>query len=335
MASLGGYLQRLSGKFSALTAALLLATGLASFAISQASLDRLVEVAERGDQDAEREAQDLKATISRQIDELQSLSLAVARAENDAARLADEQEIARRRAYLQGHIEGALKIIASQLESILGPMSADDREMYFVAADVYLQVLSDAREVNFWPIVDEDSLAEVADFEGFDDARRAMLGDALAAGATPSQAHLALDSKESAFRVIALLGPVATPYGMLEVVLEDGITPLEQEVDTLAASFEKSLAERTAELEQESQRERRELAEQQAAAAQRALARRSELKEVGENAAVVLTTVLAISTVLSAAVIGLLVVVVISRPIGRFLPVMVKLGEGDTGQEIP
>jgi len=66
-------------------------------------------------------------------------------------------------------------------------MPEDDREFFEANSDVYLEVLTDAKEINYFPAVDLESLDEVAADNELDPARKTDF--AKASRARPAPKH--------------------------------------------------------------------------------------------------------------------------------------------------
>lgn len=325
---------RLRTKFFAATIALFSVAGIVILVIGVRSMDRLSAIIEDTESQLTQQQEVLEAARTEGLRAVQDAEKSRIAAEN-ALELARKQgEISEREARLRGFYQGGLQIVASQLESILGPLSPDDREFFIFDGSVFKAVMEGAKAVNYIPAYDDDSLATAIENGEFTAAGIQALKKVVQDNIDVSQPFLGFDPDNGEIRFVAAIGPENGRYGLLEVVLEDRLTPLKNEAEQLKAAAEKELAEKSAEQEAIFAQRKEDLS-QARKAADAARAERVALTSSEEQTA---RTLMIAATVLSslfgAVAISVLVVRLITRPLGRNVAIMSQLAENDKTVEV-
>ena len=238
----------LRGGFAA-TVALFAVAGIITIVMATRSLDRLSTIISEtgtGLRTAEKAQHAAQIAILKADQAAEQSEIKI----NNARELnAKQKEIGEREAALRGFYRGALRIIASQLESILSPMAPDDRDFFVLNDEVYLTVMKGAKSVKFFPATDPENLKEVAENEGLSPVRTDQLASAIQENADAEAPYMAFDSADDAIRIIANIGPTEDRFGVLEVTLEDQLTPMKKEAGNLALDFMMRLGAQTKEQE--------------------------------------------------------------------------------------
>jgi methyl-accepting chemotaxis protein len=326
--------KKLSTKFFGATVLLFAIAGTVTVVMSTRSLDRLSAIIGEGDGLLSREETSLKAA---QIDLLKSeqarqlADIAAAAARELGVR---QQTIAVQEENLRGFYQGALRIIASQLESILSPMDPGDREFFVLNGSVYLAVMPGAKSVKFFAAHDAASLAAVVEQEGLTPNRANVLASVIAENTGTEAPHLAIDPTEGVIRIAAAIGPTKERFGLLEVVLEDRLTPMKTEARDLAASFAARTETKTAEQEKAFKAREAELTAAAADAERLRAERAARTAEEEASARRLLITAVVLSSLFGAVAISVLVVGLITRPLGRNVAIMSRLAGNDTDVEV-
>ncbi len=324
------FANRLNVKFTAITVILLSLSGVASFLVSKVSLDSVSSLASSSSQDMAKESQSLQSALLKQLDANRQSELARLKTDNQLEMLKKSSKIQHEVAKTLGELNGAMRIIGSQLDAILGALTPEDREMYMLADSVYLSVLHGVRSMDFRYITNAETLEEYIDSEDLDENHIKALSQTLKSGATTAKPHLTMIPEEGLIRITALIGPETGYYGLLDVVLMDMISPLKKELRILKSKFAKTLADKvkstTAMLDAEKIK------------AEEAQKRRQEAeKQAVEAAARTQRNLIVISilvTILSATIIAVLMRFLITSPLGRYIQIMSRLSDGDTDVEI-
>ena len=240
---------KLRTKFFAATVALFAVAGIITIVMATRSLDRLSTIISEtgtGLRTAEKAQHAAQIAILKADQAAEQSEIKI----NNARELnAKQKEIGEREAALRGFYRGALRIIASQLESILSPMAPDDRDFFVLNDEVYLTVMKGAKSVKFFPATDPENLKEVAENEGLSPVRTDQLASAIQENADAEAPYMAFDSADNAIRIIANIGPTEDRFGVLEVTLEDQLTPMKKEAGNLALDFMMRLGAQTKEQE--------------------------------------------------------------------------------------
>lgn len=328
------FLNRLSTKFSALVFALLVISWGITLVLGDRNLNKVANIGERGAVILQKEVATLQVGAAESLVASQKLEIAVVESQNQYEKSKHQTEIVSKRSFLNGKIAGALLIIGSQLESILSPMAQDEREMFAVNAEVYEEVLEGVQEINFWPVFDAETLAEIAADEEFDEARTATLSKVIETKATGFAPVVDIDPKAKVIRVAAFLGPESERFGVLEVYLEDIITPLDNALLALDQKFSAAIKQRSEELAKQTDQRRRELAEAGRVSAEGAAQRHQESEDVGVQSRISLAVAAILGTLISSVIIGALMINLISRPMRRYIDNMSEIASDDLSSEI-
>ncbi|MEQ9576175.1 MAG: methyl-accepting chemotaxis protein, partial [Rhodospirillales bacterium] len=326
--------KNLSTKFFGATVLLFAIAGAVTVVMSTRSLDRLSVIIGEVDTLLGRESAALQSSHAERLKAEQARDRAVITAENARELAARQQQIAVREAELQGYYQGALRIVASQLESILSPMSKSDREFFILDGSVFLAVLEGANSIGFYPISNLEGLADLADTEGFAPARvktfEKVIGDNLGVEAP----FLAIDREAGLIRIAALVGPTAERFGLIEVILQDRLTPMKTEARELAASYAARLSEQSAKQDQQFQARLAELAAERKADEEDRARQEARTADEERSARRLLITAVVLSSLFGAVAISVLVVRLITRPLGRNVAIMSRLAGNDTDVEV-
>ncbi len=245
-----------------------------------------------------------------------------------------QQDIQRQENHLRGKLVGALKIIGSQLESVIGPMNADDRDFFEVNAEVYMELLEGSKEFNYFAIVDAATLKEIAEENEFDAARKDAVGQVIANNAGTDNAVMAFNESNGTIRMVAAIGPTVERYGVIEIIIEDKITPLTKAVEKLKKSFAVQLAGKKVELDKTFARKKLELDNHQATVHENRSLRSEKADTESSSAKTTLLAVVILSSIFAAVAVSILVVTFITRPIGASIAIMTRLAAHDTDVEI-
>ncbi len=211
----------------------------------QRGIDSVVNLSEQTEQLASEENSRLQTTISENLNVQRASEIAILKTSNQLEGLRKRQEIEVQKSYVEGKFSGIMRLIGSQLSSILAPMPSDEREMFVVDSEVYLRILDDARAVNFYAVFDQESLDVVADDEELDDARKESLAKILKANIRTDNPQIEIVAAEKVIRMAAILGTDKEIYGILEISLEDSISKLNQAASKLDAAFAADLENKT------------------------------------------------------------------------------------------
>ncbi|WP_420405592.1 methyl-accepting chemotaxis protein [Nisaea sp.] len=327
--------ERLSNKFFVCAIVLFALAGVTLFLVTGRTLDRVQDLYVAVIKDTGTIIDDRTARIERGLQESNSLTIEATELRNAMELGKRRAEIDETKAYLKGRYEGALRIISSQLESILSPMDSGDREMFIVNADIYLQVLEGAQEVRYLPIWDADSLEEVADFEELGPERTAILAATLEQQKTAADPLLSVDTDSALLHFTALLGPVSDPFGILDIAVEDVLTPLTAQADALAGQFAETLEQEKAALAENFEAARMQQAEADRSEADSRAAALGDASDVVATARLFQAVLVAVISLIGAVVTYALVVSLVTRPLGRVVAVMQRLVAGETSVEVP
>jgi len=325
---------RLSTKFVLITVALLTLSGGIGFFVGKTNLDSLIDLNQKAEAAAAGEIAVLQKQLVTSLTAEETLDIRLAEAVNAGALTQKNQDIEARKAFLRGKSEGALLVISSQLESILSPMPEDDREFFEANSDVYLEVLTDAKEINYFPAVDLESLDEVAADNELDPARKTDFARAIENKSRADKPLVNILAADGIIRFVATIGPLDSPFGIMEMVLDDSVTPLNKEAADLGSAFAADLDERKTELATQFAGRKTALEASIGTATAARSARTEETATVGTRAQTSHGLVVVLSTVISAVVIGFVVVVIITRPLSASIATMNRLSAGDTDADV-
>ncbi|MEP5717872.1 MAG: HAMP domain-containing methyl-accepting chemotaxis protein [Alphaproteobacteria bacterium] len=326
--------KKLSTKFFGATVLLFAIAGIVIVVMSTRSLDRLSAIIGEVDTLLSRESAALQSAHAERLKAEQARDRAVITAENAKELAARQQQIAVREAELQGYYQGALRIVASQLESILSPMSKSDREFFILDGSVFLAVLEGANSIGFYPISDLDGLADLADTEGFAPARVKTFEKVISDNLGVETPFLAIDREAGLIRIAALIGPTAERFGLIEVILQDRLTPMKTEARELATSYAAKLSEQSAEQDRQFQARLAELDAQRKAGEEERARQEARTADEERSARRLLITAVVLSSLFGAVAISVLVVKLITRPLGRNVAIMSRLAGNDTDVEV-
>ena len=326
--------KKLSTKFFGATVLLFAVAGVVTVIMSTRSLDRLSAIIGEVDALLSRESAALQSAHTDRLKAEQARDRAVITAENAKELATRQQQIAVREAELQGYYQGALRIVASQLESILSPMSKPDREFFILDGSVFLAVLEGANSIGFYAIQDMDGLADLADTEGFAPARTKTFEKVISENLGVETPHLAIDREAGLIRIAALIGPTADRFGMIEVILQDRLTPMKVEARELAQSYAAKLAEQSAKQDQQFQARLAELAAQRANRDEMRAKQEARTADEERSARRLLIMAVVLSSLFGAVAISVLVVRLITRPLERNVAIMTRLAGNDTDVEV-
>ncbi|HHK74391.1 MAG TPA: hypothetical protein ENJ57_04405, partial [Rhizobiales bacterium] len=318
------FTNRLNVKFTAIAVLLLSLSGIASYLVSKVSLDSVASLASSSSKDMARQSQSLQSALLMQMNANRRSELTRLKTGNELEMLKKSSKIQQQVAKTLGNLNGAMLIIGSQLDAVLGALTPEDREMYMLSDDVYLSVLHGVRSMDFRYIIDDESLSEYIDSEDLDENHVKALAATLKEKATTAKPHLTMIPEEGLIRVTALIGPETGYYGMLDVVLMDMISPLKRELRKLKTKFAMALASKVKSTTAMLDAQRARIEEQQK--------RRQEAeKRAAEAAAKTQQNLILISiliTVFSAAIIAILMRVLITSPLSRYIQIMSRLSDG-------
>ena len=326
--------KKLSTKFFGATVLLFAIAGSVTVVMSTRSLDRLSAIIGEADTLLSREGAALQSAHAERLKAEQARDRAVITAENARELAQRQQQIAVREAELQGYYQGALRIVASQLESILSPMSKSDREFFILDGSVFLAVLEGANSIGFYPISDLDGLTDLADTEGFAPARTRTFEKVISDNLGVETPFLAIDREAGLIRIAALIGPTAERFGLIEVILQDRLTPMKTEARDLAASYAAKLSEQSAEQDRQFQARLAELDAQRKAGEEERARQEARTADEERSARRLLITAVVLSSLFGAVAISVLVVRLITRPLGRNVAIMSRLAGNDTDVEV-
>ncbi len=328
------FINRLNVKFTIIAVILLSISGAASYFMSKNSLDSIVSLADTSSQDMARQSASLQKSL---IEELQKNR----KAELARLKLSNELELSKKRSRIKqdlarqmGELKGAMLIIGSQIDAILGALSQDDREMYMLADSVYMSVLKGVRSIDFRYITDAGTLASYLEEEDLDENHIKSLGDTLKSKATIANMHVTRIPAEGLIRVTALIGPETGYYGMLDVVLKDTLTPLSKELGGIEKQFAATLAAKTKSISAMLDEQAAKLKTQAAAAQTRRENNEAAAAKAAASSRFNLVLVALLATIISAAVIGFLMRFLIIAPLNHYIGIMSRLSRGDTDMTI-
>jgi methyl-accepting chemotaxis protein len=327
-------LNSLSTRFFLIAVTLFACAGTITLFLGQRSIDSVVELSVQSAQQAADETTRLQVTISEGLEIQRDQEIKVIKSVNALEGLKKRQEIDAQKAFIKGKFGGVMRIISSQLSSILAPMPGDEREMFVVDSQVYERILEDAQSVNYYAIIDEETLDMVAGDEEFDEVRKTGIKRVLTEDARPENPQIDFLADEKAIRVTAVLGTDKEVYGILEISLDDSITPLNEAAKKLDADFAKQLAASTGELNQRFQKGKQELSRQSEAANQSRTEQAAITQARISDARNKQTIVAVVSTVVGALAVSLLVIFMITRPISRNISTMSRLADDDLDVDV-
>ncbi|PLX45638.1 MAG: hypothetical protein C0605_00640 [Hyphomicrobiales bacterium] len=326
---------RLGVKFSLFTILLLGISGAGSFFLSNYSLNSVVHLSATSSQELNAEVDMLNEAALLQLKKQRGLEVKTVRLQGELNQLKKELDISRKLENLRGRLNSALLIIGSQLESVLQGMSPDDREMYLLDASTYQSLLKGVRSIDYRPIIDEASLeSHVGDAELGPDHARALKAT-LAKGATAANPNFRVLSKQKKIRVSAMVGPKSGYYGILDVVLDDTLSPLENELKKLQTSSMVNIFKQTKSMNDRMNAVKAAMARNIEATKQKSAQRDQEALEATGNSRSLLIAVAVLTTLFSAMIIALLMRTLISCPLTRAVKVMNRLASGDLSVEVP
>ena len=291
---------RLSTKFVLITVALLTLSGGIGFFVGKTNLDSLTDLNQKAEAAAAGEIAVLEKQLVTSLTAEETLDIRLAEAVNAGALNQKSQDIETRKAFLHGKTEGALLIISSRLESILSPMPEEDREFFEANSDVYLEVLTDAKEINYFPAVDLESLEEVAADNELDPASMADFAKAIGDKARAETPVVEILADAGIIRFVSTIGPLENPFGVMEMVLDDSVTPLNAAAGKLEKTFAAELDARKKDLAGAFQERKMSLEKQKQAASQARAERIEEADTVGAGTQISLGFIVLVSTVSSA-----------------------------------
>ena len=325
---------KLRTKFFAATVMLFAVAGLVTVMVSMRGLNSLDALIRESDGLLRQETAALQERLTESLKAEQETKRAAIAAGNAAELAASQRKIAVEEARLQGYYEGALRIIGSQLESILAPMSQGDREFFVLDAKAYLEVMTGAKSAKFYAATDEASLAAVVQNENLPAPQADLLKDVIAANNGTDKPRLAFDEGEGAIRIVAAIGPTQERFGLLEVVLEDRLTPLKKAAADLDRSFAAKLETSTQAQEKEFAERQKELKAQVEKTRESADQRAARADETEASAQRLLFGAVLLSSLFGAVAVSVLVVLLITRPLGRNVAIMTRLAGRDTDVQI-
>ncbi|PLX39211.1 MAG: hypothetical protein C0606_01335 [Hyphomicrobiales bacterium] len=309
--------------------------GVVSYYISNQSLLSVADVNRSALEQMTGDVDGLQTSLQQALTNEKRASLLSVKEGNKARLLEQEAALREKVARLNGELSGALTVIGSQVGSILGTMTSDDREMYQLTASIYTELLSGVRDIAYWAVVDEATLEDVASMEDFDEARIAAMRAALAAKARADNPHITPVEGEGTLRVITQLGPIETPYGILETIVDDNFTPLRTEMasmaDDMAKRLENSKAMEEAILARKAKAHRQQF--------EKITAARTESMEEVSSIVDMVSTKLAVFSIVVCIVgvagIYLLIMYLVGTPMRRLVGIMSRLSQNDTAVTIP
>ena len=327
-------IKKMSTKFFLATVILFAVAGSVQVNLSTRSFDALINLNQEGERISSGEIETMQGALAIQLSKERQQELAILKASNGLELALKQQDIQRQENHLRGKLEGALRIIGSQLESVIGTMSADDRGFFEVNAEVYMELLEGAKEFNYFAIVDEATLKEVAEEQEFDAARKDAVGQVITKNAGTDNAVMAFNESNGTIRMIAAIGPAVERYGVIEIIIEDMITPLTKAVEQLKASFAAQLADKAVELDKAFAGKKQELEKHQATVRENRGRRSEKADTESSSAKSTLLTVVILSSIFAAVAVSILVVALITRPLGTSIAIMTRLAAKDTDVEI-
>ena len=316
------------------TAFLFVIFGALNFFLTANSIETIVKVGQNAESSAQTNMSHLQGLISSNMDQIKKAEIATLRAQYDVDHALKKSEIEGAKARINGRFESALLIISSQTESILSPMDADDREMFILASNVYIDLLEGTRDMSFFPIFDEESLLDVADFEEFDEGRIAIIRKALSLNSGANNPYISVMADDGVIRIVAGIGPENGRYGVLEVITKDVITPLDKQLEELETSSKQQLSIKVAELDKLILEKQNDLSNRQTEISMARDLRIKNANSIVSSAKNKQTISIVISTIAGAALIYFLVVFSIAKHITRSIDVMKRLAEDDLDVEI-
>jgi methyl-accepting chemotaxis protein len=322
-------LRSLSVRFFVMAVTLFAIAGAVMLFFGQRGIDSLGKQSMQSEQLAAEESSQLQATIADNLDARRLTEIKILETTNQLEGLRKRQEIDVQKSNIEGKFSGIITLIGSQLSSILAPMPSDEREMFVVDSEVYLRILEDAQAVNFYAIFDQDSLEVVADDEEFDEARTESMAEILKQQIRTDNPQIKIVPEEKAIRMAAILGTDKEIYGILEISLNDSISPLDAAASKLDADFAALLKQKTVELTAKFESEKATLAsKKEATTAMRATQAEQAAANIS-SARNSQTAVVVISSIIGAMVISLCVIFMITRPMSRGISVMTRLTKND------
>ena len=329
-----GFLNKQSGKFFLAAVVLFAISGASIFFLASQTLERVSSLYAEMIAEMEVGISERSSMILEDGEKLNSSEVEKSELSNALELQKRGAEIEQRKSYLRGRYQGALLIISSQLESVLAPMDSGDREMFLINDGVYLSVLKEAKAVKYWGIWDEDTLDEVADFEEMEDAHKAALGRLLTSKSNASNAQFEFDPAENIIRILAMLGPTDEPFGMIEVVVDDELTPLTDQANAVATEMQAALDKQKAELAAAYASSSKATRDREAAAKDERDIARADAADLVTQAQIIQGTLAAIVTVIGAVVTFAMVVFLVTRPLGRVIAIMGRIVAGDTSMSV-
>ena len=328
-------LNRLSNKFFAATIVLFAIAGSASFIVGSNALDRMSELFSTTERNLAGDIETLNASLAEELRNVAEWQLRSLQFENARDLEAQSSELLRREANLRGRLTSTMLIVSSQLESILAPMTIDDREFFVLDATPYLSVIEGSREFGFYAVTSDESLDLIADEMDFDDERKGVFGEAVANNTGAGEPLIHVDSEAGEIRIVALIGPEVERFGAIEVIVDDQLTPLRTEMQALEQTFGEALAARSAELEAAVAAKLAGLDAARTQGRENRDANRAVLDSEAAGARENLLTVALLSSGIGAIAIGILVVLLITKPMSRSIQTMSRLAANDLEVDVP
>lgn len=326
---------RLGVKFSAFTVLLLGISGAGSFYLSKNSLDSVVQLGTESSQLMTKEVEALHGSALDQLKRQRALEVKTVRLEGELDQTKKQLSISKQLENLRGRLSSTLLIVGSQLESVLQGMSPEDREMYLLDASTYKSLLKGVQSIDYRPIIDADSLASHVEDEELGKAHAEALTETLKTNASASKPHFKVLPREKKIRVSALIGPENGRYGMLDIVLDDTLSPLEKELHSVQTAAQIAIFSKTASLQERMNTVKAELAKAKNEARKASQQRDAQAVSTAKNSRNILILVAILSTLISAMIIAGLMKALISRPLSRSINVMKRLASGDLMVEVP
>jgi len=326
---------RLGPKFFLISIVLFASAGIFSVYLGTSNINAIVQLFAQSENASAQANTQMQTQMAKAIDIDRGKTLDLLTASNALSLAQKKLQTAQQKSYIQGKFEGVLRIIASQLESILAPMDIDDRDMFAVDDGVYLRVLKSAKGVEFFPIINGETLNDIADSEEFTAEQKNNYGKVLARKIGVDDPLLLILPKEKSLQLLALIGTDVQPYGILVITLEDSITPLNQAASQLDQSFALQFSKQKKKLDVQFDKRAKSQAMMSNRARELRIKRQQTVAQQTEKANSNQTTVAIISALLGAVLVSGLVIFMITQPIGATLKALNKLTNGDTDIQLP
>lgn len=326
---------RLGVKFSAFTILLLGLSGAGSFILSKNSLDSVVQLATESSKEVTTEVKTLQDASLKQLERQRKLEVNIVSLEGELDQAKKQLAISKRLENLRGRLNSALLIVGSQVESVLQGMSADDREMYLLDAGTYKSLLKGVQSIDYRPVVNEETLNDYASEEELSEAHAKALKETLKKGSTASNPHFLVLPKEKKIRVSALIGPKSGHYGILDMVLDDTLSPLEAELRQVVTMSQINIFQKIKTLKDRMNAVKAEMAKKMETTRSRSQERDTQAVKTAKDSRFMLILVALLTTLISALIIAMLMRTLISRPLNRAIGIMKRLAGGDLSAEVP